>query len=69
MPEPSEVTSLHPATLKRHEDQLADLQSALAKGVRSGDTEAAQAMRERVDAVTVSRDPNRKGGVEVEFAG
>jgi site-specific DNA recombinase len=68
-PEPPEVTSLHPATLKRYEEQLAGLQAAFAKGVRSGDTEAAHAMRELVDAVTVSRDLGRKGGVEVEIAG
>ncbi|MDH5529156.1 MAG: hypothetical protein OEY05_03880 [Paracoccaceae bacterium] len=68
-PEPPEVISLHPATLKRCEHHLADLQAALAKGIRSGDTEPAQAMRELVDTVTVSRDPNRKGGVEVEIAG
>ncbi len=68
-PEPLEVISLHPATLKRYEGQLADLQAALAKGIRSGDTEAARAMRELVDTVTVSRDPNRKGGVEVDIAG
>ncbi|NNK67163.1 MAG: recombinase family protein [Rhodobacteraceae bacterium] len=69
VPEPPEVISLHPATLKRYEEQLADLQSALAMGIRSGDTEAARAMRELVDTVTVSRDPKRKGGVEVEIAG
>ena len=42
---------------------------ALAKGIRSGDTAAAQAMCELVDTVTVSRDPNRKFGVEVEITG
>jgi chromosome segregation ATPase len=68
-PEPLEVISLHPATLKRYEGQLADLQAALARGIRSGDTGAARAMRELVATVTVSRDPNRKGGVEVEIAG
>ncbi len=68
-PELPEVISLHPATLKQYEEQLADLQTTLAKGIRSGDTEAAQAMRELVDTVTVSQDLNRKGGVEVEIAG
>lgn len=69
VPEPPEVIGLHPATLKRYEGQLAQLQTALAKGIRAGDTEAAQAMRELIDTVTVSRDPSRKGGVEVEIAG
>ncbi|WP_076446334.1 recombinase family protein [Roseivivax lentus] len=68
-PEPPEVIGLHPATLKRYEGQLAQLQVALAKGIRAGDTETAQAMRELIDTVTVSRDPSRKGGVEVEIAG
>ena len=54
--DPPEVISLHPATFKRYEEQLADLQ-------------AARAMRELVDTVTVSRDPNRKGVVEVEISG
>ena len=67
-PEPLEVISLHPATVKRCEYQLADLQAALARGIRSGETEAARAMREVLDTVTVSRDPNRKGGGEVEIA-
>ncbi|WP_227287915.1 recombinase family protein [Boseongicola sp. H5] len=68
-PEPPEVISLHHSTLKRYEEQLADLQTTLATGIRSGDTEAAQAMRDLVDTVTVSRDPSRTGGVEVDIAG
>lgn len=68
-PEPPEVILQHPATSKRYEDQIADVQAALAKGIRSDDTEAAQAMRGLVDTVTISRDSNRKGAVEVELAG
>ncbi|MEO1603267.1 MAG: recombinase family protein, partial [Pseudomonadota bacterium] len=36
-PEPPEVVSLHPSILRRYEEQLADLQTALAKGIRSAD--------------------------------
>ena len=68
-PEPPDPVALHPATLKRYEGQLAHLQAALASGIRAGDTEAAQAMRELIDTVTVSRDMSRTGGVEVEIAG
>ena len=68
-PEPPDPVALHPATLKRYEGQLAQLQSALARGIHAGDTEAAKAMRDLIDTVTVSRDPSRKGGVEVEISG
>ena len=68
-PEPPDPVALHPETLKRYEGQLAQLQAALATGIRAGDTEAAQAMREFIDTVTASRDPSRKGGVAVEISG
>ena len=61
-PDPLEAIALHRAKLKRYEEQLANLQAALAKGIRAGDTEAAKAMRELIDTVTISRDPSRKGG-------
>lgn len=48
--------------------RLADLETAPAKGIRTGQPEAARAMRELVATVTVSRDANRKGRVEVEVA-
>ena len=64
-----DVIGLHPASPKRYEGQLAQLQAALALGIRAGETEAASAMKDLVDTVTVSRDPNRKGGVEVKIAG
>lgn len=69
VPEPPEVIGLHPATPKRYEGQPAQLQAALARGIRAGDTEAVQAMRELIDTGTVSRDPSRKGSAEVEIAG
>lgn len=64
-----EVVSLHPAILKRYEEQLESLQDALAEGMRSGDRECAEAIRELVETVTIYRDPSEPGAVEIEIAG
>jgi site-specific DNA recombinase len=63
------VISLHPAVLARYEQQLGDLRRALSDGVRAGNSEAADAIRELVETVTVFRDLSRPGGVTVEIAG
>jgi hypothetical protein len=68
-PPPSEVITLHPAVLARYEEQLTRLQEALDGGVRAGDSESAEAMRDLVETVTVIRDPSKSGGVEVEIVG
>jgi site-specific DNA recombinase len=68
-PPSADVIALHPSVLARYEQQLADLQDALSKGIRGGDSEAAEAIRDLVETVTVSRDPSRLGGVAVEIAG
>jgi site-specific DNA recombinase len=39
-----DIISLHLATLARYQQQLADLQNALVRGVRAGDEEAASAI-------------------------
>jgi site-specific DNA recombinase len=65
----TDVVSLHPAVLARYEQQLSQLQEALSKGVRAGDSDAAEAIRELVETVTVSRDPSRIGGVAVKIVG
>jgi hypothetical protein len=67
-PPPKEV-ALHPAILKRYEEQLGRLEEALGKSITEGDGEAAEAIRDLVDKVTVFRDPARPGGVTVEIAG
>ena len=67
-PAPKEV-ALHPTILKRYEEQLGRLEEALGKGVSAGDGEAAEAIRDLVETVTVFRDPGRPGGVAVEIAG
>jgi site-specific DNA recombinase len=68
-PPSADVIALHPSVLARYEQQLADLQDALAKGIRGGDSEAAEAIRDLVETVTVSRNSSRLGGVVVEIAG
>lgn len=55
--------------LARYEEQLTRLQDTLSKGIRAGDSEAAEAMRDLVETVTVFRDPSKLGGVEVQIAG
>ena len=64
-----DVISLHPAILKRYEEQLESLQNVLADGMRSGDQECAEAIRELVETVTVYRDPSEPGAIEIEIAG
>ncbi|NUJ81294.1 recombinase family protein [Methylocystis sp. FS] len=65
----TEVVALHPAMLARYEEQLTRLQAALAGGIRDGDMECAQAIRDLVETVTVFRDGARIGGVQVEISG
>jgi site-specific DNA recombinase len=64
-----EVVSLHPAILKHYEEQLDALQHTLAEGMRSGDRECAEAIRELVETVTVYRDPSEPGAIEIEISG
>nr|WP_281931933.1 recombinase family protein [Methylocystis iwaonis] len=64
-----EAVSLHPAMLARYEEQLTRLQAALAGGIRDGDTECSEAIRDLVETVTVFRDNSRAGGVQVEVSG
>ncbi|MCW1997013.1 hypothetical protein [Bradyrhizobium diazoefficiens] len=68
-PPAAKEVALHPAILKRYEEQLGRLEEALTKGIRSGDGEAAEAIRDLIDRVTVFRDPSRLGGVTVEISG
>ena len=68
-PLPPEVVVLHPTVLARYEQQLVELRDAMSKGIRAGDSEAAEAIRELIETVTVFRDPSRSGGVTVEIAG
>ncbi|WP_316194263.1 hypothetical protein [Bradyrhizobium sp. SZCCHNRI3052] len=53
--DPPQPIALHPVILRRYEEQLVRLENALGKGVSAGDTEAAEAIRDLVETVTVSR--------------
>ncbi|MGJ5150570.1 hypothetical protein [Bradyrhizobium sp. HKCCYLR1023] len=68
-PSAPQPIALHPVILRRYEEQLVRLENALGKGVSAGDEEAAEAIRDLVETVTVSRDDTRPGGVCVEIAG
>jgi hypothetical protein len=68
-PAVSDTISLHPAVLARYEQQLVQLQDALSKGINAGDSDAAEAIRDLVETVTVFRDPSRAGGVTIEIVG
>jgi hypothetical protein len=48
---------------------LTRLQATLASGIKAGDSECSEAIRDLVETVTVFRDPRRLGGVQVEIAG
>ncbi|AZG78428.1 recombinase family protein [Methylocystis rosea] len=65
----TEAVALHPAMLARYEEQLTRLQAALADGIRNGDTECSEAIRDLIETVTVFRDSTRAGGVQVEISG
>ncbi|MER8467698.1 DUF3375 domain-containing protein [Mesorhizobium sp. M1396] len=69
VPAATGVIALHPSVLARYEEQLNQLQTGLAKGIATGDSESAEAMRDLIETVTVFRDPSRIGGIEVEIAG
>jgi site-specific DNA recombinase len=66
---PVPIVGLHPAALKRYEEQIRRLQASLTKGIQNGDAEATQAIRDLIDTVTVHRDLSKPGGVEVVVAG
>jgi site-specific DNA recombinase len=68
-PTAQNVVALHPATLERYEYQISRLHETLERGCAAGDVEAAKAIRDLVETVTVKRDPARPGGVQVEIIG
>lgn len=58
-PSASQEVALHPTLLKRYEGQLNQLEEALGRSVTAADAEAAEAIRDLVDTVTVFQDPAR----------
>jgi site-specific DNA recombinase len=69
MPNSEKVVSLHPGLLARYEQQVEELQVALAAGLEAGDEDGAAALRELIEAVKVERDAERPGGVRVTIIG
>lgn len=67
-PPAAQPVFLHPAVIKRYEEQLGGLQAVTAKGMASGDSGAAEALREIVEAVIVRRG-EKPGSVAVEIRG
>jgi len=63
------VVALHPAALKRYEQQLANLQDSIGKVVETGDQKLTVAIRDLVETVTVQRHPTERGQVQVEITG
>jgi site-specific DNA recombinase len=61
-PAVDDVISVHPAILARYEQQFVHLQDALSKGVNAGDSEAAEAIRDLVEKVTVFATPRIQAG-------
>jgi len=69
LPSRNEAIALHPAVIARYEGQVGNLQTALARGLHQGDTEAAQITRELIETITVHNDPNAPKGLRLEIKG
>lgn len=66
------IVALHPAALARYEQQLARLDQALGKALDHGVQEAAEAIRDLVEKVTLTRAQNesgKHGGIAIEIEG
>src|SRR5262245_55272161 len=69
IPMAENVITLHPAGLRRYEQQVGQLQETLEAGTAAGGVEAAAAIRDLIETVTVRPDPQKRGGVQVEIEG
>jgi site-specific DNA recombinase len=69
MPNTQKVITLHPGLLARYEQQVEQLQAALAAGLEAGDEDGAAALRELIEAVKVERNASRPGGLKVTIVG
>ena len=66
-PEPPNVISLHPAILSRYEGQLQRLSATLGRTMDAGDSEAAEALRDLVEFVTITRTD--EGQIAIDITG
>jgi site-specific DNA recombinase len=69
MPNTQKVITLHPGLLARYEQQVEQLQAALAAGLEARDEDGAAALRELIEAVKVERNASRPGGLKVTIVG
>jgi hypothetical protein len=69
MPNADKVITLHPGLLARYEQQVEQLQVALAAGLEAEDEDGAAALRELIEAVKVERNASSPGGVKVTIVG
>jgi site-specific DNA recombinase len=63
------VVELHPKSIQRYEQQLRQLAAEINEGIASGDSAGAKALRDVIEAVVVSRDDNKPGGVSISIQG
>ncbi|MDP1628816.1 MAG: recombinase family protein [Parvibaculum sp.] len=66
---PVNVVALHPVVMARYREQLDTLGRALGRGLAGGDGDAAAALRDLVESVTLHPDPARDGGIHIEVKG
>ncbi|WP_077228832.1 recombinase family protein [Sphingomonas hengshuiensis] len=65
--QPANVVTLHPQALARYAQQLERLSESLGKAIDLGEHDAAAAIRELVETVTLRRGAD--GGIEIEVQG
>ncbi|WP_422636245.1 recombinase family protein [Sinorhizobium fredii] len=63
--EPENVISLHPQAIDLYLLELHALSKTLGKAIGPEDAQAAQALQQLIERVTVARDPKQNGGVTV----
>lgn len=61
------MVTLHPGILAKYEVQLGRLAEVLGRPIARGDAEAANAIRDLVETVTIRRDTH--GHIDVEVVG
>jgi site-specific DNA recombinase len=68
-PAPHAAVALHPQAIARFKAHVARLRDAIAEDMAGGQTDAAEAIRELVERVTVRRDTTQPDGLSIEITG
>jgi site-specific DNA recombinase len=68
-PMPIDLVVLHPSAVQRCEKQLGHLREELEEDLASGNTKAAEVMRELIESVVVSRNPQTGKGINIKIKG